>query len=351
MLIRFSTLLLVFTHSVVQGQRGQGNGPGMGNGMGNGQGMGGPPADQAIIQNLLSSRDEIERDVMITDDSVISVTTSENPQVASWLQQHVEAMTNRMKNGNRIRQWDEFFVNLFDIADDLETEVAYLQEDDGTPLGVHFVQRAATLCAWYVAKDHATVVTGFVERGEEEAQKNHAVPRVCSEGLCFSGHTTVQVQDKGWIPIKDLHVGDLIRVPGDRFEPVYSFGHWDAEKWSEFLILNEKLEVSPAHLVAVEKRGFVPSSTVKLGDRLLSSSGAAIEVKSIDKITRKGVYAPFTPSGMLVVGDFVASSFVSLQPDSAVLKIGGLSTGLSFQWLEHTFEFPHRLVCHHWGSC
>merc|ERR1712125_201442 len=65
-------------------------------------------------------------------------------------------------------------------------------------------------------------------------------------------------------------------------------------------------------------------------------------------VTRKGLYAPFTASGTIVVNDGqTVSSFVSLQETSDTLLLLGnkWSTGISHQWLARTFEFPHRFWC------
>ena len=68
------------------------------------------------------------------------------------------------------------------------------------------------------------------------------------------------------------------------------------------------------------------------------------------KIVLQGAYAPFTPAGAVVVNGVRASSFIALQ-DSETLKIAGIDTGLTFQFLAHTFERPHRLWCRHLSNC
>jgi hypothetical protein len=89
---------------------------------------------------------------------------------------------------------------------------------------------------------------------------------------------------------------------------------------------------------------------VKVGDVLDTVDGKEARVIVIQKVVRTGLYAPFTPSGTLVVNGLKASSFVSFQ-DSDVLKIGNYRTPFSFQRLAQTFEFPHRMVCYHFGTC
>ena len=55
--------------------------------------------------------------------------------------------------------------------------------------------------------------------------------------------------------------------------------------------------------------------------------------------------APFTPSGKIVVDGFLASTFIHV-PDTPTLQ-----SWMSPQWLAHSFEFPHRIVCHYMGAC
>lgn len=172
-----------------------------------------------------------------------------------------------------------------------------------------------------------------------------------SSAICFSGETTVVTENKGVVAMKHLQIGDFVMVAGNKFEEVYSFGHYDSTGVSEFVIINEMLELTPDHMIGMHGKGFVPASTIKLGDMLVSVAGTIAEVTSIQKKKRKGMFAPFTPSGELMVGNILVSSYVTLQPHSSHLKLGGSPTGLSFQWLAHTFQFPHRVVCHYLGSC
>lgn len=172
------------------------------------------------------------------------------------------------------------------------------------------------------------------------------------QSFCFSGESTVVTKNKGTIPLKQLQIGDQVMVAANKFEPVYSFGHYDQDSRFAFLVINNEVEISPNHMMAIDGMGFVPASTVQVGDLIFTGSGELVEVKSISTTISKGMFAPFTPSGTLLVGNILVSAYVSLQPDSSTLKLrGDISTGISFQWLAHAFEFPHRLVCYHLGSC
>jgi hypothetical protein len=175
-------------------------------------------------------------------------------------------------------------------------------------------------------------------------------------GICFSGNMQVTTRHKGIIKMSKLQMGDEILVDESGvFEPVYSFGHRSPSSFGDFVQIRTNqnvfapLELSETHMLSVG-RHYIPASSIKVGDILETVDGKEARVILIQKVVRKGLYAPFTPSGTLVVNGLKASSFVAFQ-DSDVLKIGNYRTPFSFQCLEQTFEFPHRMVCYYFGAC
>lgn len=167
---------------------------------------------------------------------------------------------------------------------------------------------------------------------------------------CFSGDTNVVVQNRGTAKMRDLNLGDKVLVSLDNdgtYESIYSFGHIDQATPMEYLQFQpSKLEVTWNHMVLVEGKGVIPASLVRIGD-ILSGTG---QVTAIRNVKRRGMYAPFTPSGTIVVNGAVASTYVSLD-ESSVLTFGSFDTTLSYQWLAHSFLLPHRIWCYHLGSC
>jgi len=169
---------------------------------------------------------------------------------------------------------------------------------------------------------------------------------------CFAGDSLVQVQDRGLIPMKHLEIGDQVHVGKNQYETIYSFGHYDQKARASFLEVQtteSTLVVSADHMVFEKSQGFVPSSNLKQGDKLVDGgSGEELSIKSIRNVKAQGVFAPFTPSGTIVVNNVLASSFVSLDSQPK-MSIAGIS--FSHHWMAHTFEFPHRMVCHYLGRC
>jgi len=180
--------------------------------------------------------------------------------------------------------------------------------------------------------------------------------RAPGPGICFSGEMSVQVKGKGFLSMYDLQLGDEVLTGDDRYEPVYSFGHHQPTQEAHFLqvrllsssskLRHPPLEISRDHMVFVDGKSYpIPASRLKKGDRcILSGNESWATVTEIKQVVRKGVYAPFTVSGTIVVNGVLASSYVGFQ-DSSVLRLGDINTPLTYQWLAHAFEAPHRLVC------
>ena len=162
---------------------------------------------------------------------------------------------------------------------------------------------------------------------------------------CFAGSNSVNVQGKGTIDMQFLEIGDYVEVGEGIFEPVYSFGHFDPRARTRMLQVQASafiLQLSDLHIVFTKHNGPVPAGLLEVGDEILDSQGNAIKVESVSQVESHGAFAPFTPSGRLVVGGISVSSFIAMEP-SPTLTLGPFA--LTYQWLAHTFEFPYRLYC------
>jgi len=83
----------------------------------------------------------------------------------------------------------------------------------------------------------------------------------------------------------------------------------------------------------------VPASIVKIGDALQSGD----IVTGINRVTRTGVYAPFTPSGTLVVNGVNVSSYIAFSESANLFKVGPIK--LPYHAIAHAFQFFHRAYC------
>jgi hypothetical protein len=164
---------------------------------------------------------------------------------------------------------------------------------------------------------------------------------------CFPGTAKVRVLHRGTLEISALRIGDLVHVGGEKFDRVYSFGHRNTSLKGKFLTVESTagtLTLTPEHLVLLATGEFVTASTIRDGDQLVEGTNKkATTVISVGHTEVKGLFAPFTPSGVIVVDNIVASTFIGFDPD--ILRFGPLQ--FSFQWLAHALEFPHRLACHY----
>ena len=67
--------------------------------------------------------------------------------------------------------------------------------------------------------------------------------------FCFSGDDRVQVENKGSMEMAALEISDKVLVSGNKYKPVYSFGHRDAGASAEYLEIhldstNDPLKIS-----------------------------------------------------------------------------------------------------------
>lgn len=175
---------------------------------------------------------------------------------------------------------------------------------------------------------------------------------------CFSGESFLDILGKGPVRMKDAQVGDRVRTTGDAFESVYAFGHREPETEAYFLQIfldnnaAEPLEISTDHmLMQATKSSPVPASTLQVGDALVLADGTTATVSKIAGVTRTGIYAPLSESGLIAVNNVVASNYVTAQQDSGRVKIGSFETPLTWHWVSHAGQAPHRLWCKATGSC
>jgi Hint module len=137
---------------------------------------------------------------------------------------------------------------------------------------------------------------------------------------CFSGVNTVEVKGVGHVPMNLLGIGDLVKSGDGTFTQVYGFGHLDYNLEGTFLRISfekndvpspvSSIEISARHLVMIEKEKKqyrIPAADIAVGDIL---SGQ--RVHTIQEVVRRGVYAPLTQSGEIIVSGILASNYVKL---------------------------------------
>lgn len=151
-----------------------GQGPPAQRGAGGGRPGRGPDAalraDQQVFHDLLNNHQQIQRTVELTEHGVETSTTSEQPEVAAKIQQHVEAMQRRVESGRGFRYWDPLFAAIF------QRHAAIQMKVEKTPQGVKVVETSDDPVAVRLIQAHAQVVSLFVKHGFAEAHRSHNVP-------------------------------------------------------------------------------------------------------------------------------------------------------------------------------
>jgi hypothetical protein len=148
-----------------------------GKGMGRRQGMGHGHAgdsqhdkDHQDFFFLIEHRDSIRRTVKNIPNGIESLTESDVAEVADMIQVHVEAMYDRVENGNPIRMRDPIFRAIFANADKIKMNVEHTEH------GVRVTETSTDAYVVKLLQEHAKVVSLWIKNGYAELPKNHAAP-------------------------------------------------------------------------------------------------------------------------------------------------------------------------------
>eukprot|EP00547_Thalassionema_nitzschioides_P001657 CAMPEP_0194213010 /NCGR_PEP_ID=MMETSP0156-20130528/13290_1 /TAXON_ID=33649 /ORGANISM="Thalassionema nitzschioides, Strain L26-B" /LENGTH=786 /DNA_ID=CAMNT_0038940951 /DNA_START=199 /DNA_END=2559 /DNA_ORIENTATION=+ len=159
--------------------------------------------------------------------------------------------------------------------------------------------------------------------------------------FCISGRMKVALSNGESKQVQDLQIGDMAQVDSSSFEPIVMFGHYDKNIMATYhkLKLDDGtvLEISEHHLIYIAGGNDppVPVSTLRVGQQL--QCGRRIINQSIIN-HQKGAYAPWTPSGKLMIEKKVlVSTYVTLQPGKTYV-LGWWS----YQFLAHAMTVPLR---------
>jgi hypothetical protein len=137
-----------------------------GKGQGHGKGKGGGDF-QGVIHALFAAHETIDRVVEITDSGYRAKTTSQDKAVAALLQKHVAEMAARLDGGMSVRHWDPAFAEFREHYDDTTVVI------DNIEGGVSVTVSGKTPAAIKVVRNHAAIVSGFVEKGSKEMHQTH----------------------------------------------------------------------------------------------------------------------------------------------------------------------------------
>lgn len=145
-------------------------GPGRHGGGARGPGDPEHAADRALFHQLLDHRAEITRHVTEVPGGVETVTESVRAEVAAKIREHVRRMKARIEEGRPIRMRDPLFAEIFRHAKKITMRV------EDTERGVRVVETSDDPWVTGLIREHARVVSAFLEHGYDEARRNHPLP-------------------------------------------------------------------------------------------------------------------------------------------------------------------------------
>ncbi|KAJ3367343.1 hypothetical protein GGF31_007595 [Allomyces arbusculus] len=147
-------------------------------------------------------------------------------------------------------------------------------------------------------------------------------------GGCFPGSAHVEVWGHGRVAMRDLAMGDIVRVHEDRWEPIVGWYDHDASVTRTFLALDfarldgsllSTVTMTPNHLVfivagdsgAQYSTAACQAQHVHVGDKVWDAeSHIFVDVVAIRNVTCRGVYSPVPAcSGTLIVDGVLASVY------------------------------------------
>jgi uncharacterized protein YdcH (DUF465 family) len=127
-------------------------------------------ADQALFKRLLKEHDKITRETERLPNGIISRTTTDDPELAQVLIDHVEGMEKRFAKGRAIRSWDPLFAALFEYKDQIE--MRYHTIENGVE--AHLTTDDPKLVELIYA--HDDTLHGFVNEGFEAGRRESPKP-------------------------------------------------------------------------------------------------------------------------------------------------------------------------------
>lgn len=127
-------------------------------------------ADQALFSRLLEEHEKLKRETERVPNGIISRTTTDDPELAQVLIDHVESMEKRFAKGRAIRSWDPLFAALFEYRDQIN--MSYHAIENG--IEAHLTTDDPKVVELIYA--HDDTLHGFVNEGFEAGKRESPKP-------------------------------------------------------------------------------------------------------------------------------------------------------------------------------
>jgi hypothetical protein len=113
-----------------------------------------------------------------------------------------------------------------------------------------------------------------------------------TDGTCFLGGTKIAMANGITKNIEDIEIGELIKTYDEENDivttgKVVSIHHHNPDEMTDYyLIINDKIRITPNHIIYVNKK-WKSAGETQIGDHLQNLKGESVTVKSIIKVYNK----------------------------------------------------------------
>lgn len=129
--------------------------------------------------------------------------------------------------------------------------------------------------------------------------------------MCFPGRSVVSVVDDGGgvrrTFMRDVEIGQRVLYEEGSTSDIFFFGH-KSESHALYHVLHirsnsvtTQLSMSGGHMMPIVGRGDIAARQVRVGDGVFMGNGARGRVQAVEKKVLRGMYAPTTVVGRIVV--------------------------------------------------
>jgi len=127
-------------------------------------------ADQALFGKLMAEHHQLTRTTHTLANGICSRTTSNNPELAKVIQDHVKGMEQRFASGRAIRSWDPLFAALFEYKDQITMVYRNIEN------GVEATLTSDNPQLIQLIHCHDDTLMNFVARGGEAGKEESPKP-------------------------------------------------------------------------------------------------------------------------------------------------------------------------------
>lgn len=142
------------------------------------------------------------------------------------------------------------------------------------------------------------------------------------EDVCFPGSATVELEGGVIKTMRQVQIGDRVRVGKNEYSPVFMFTHRQSSTVHAFVAIETEsgasLRATKSHYIPVADGHLVAAGALQTGDIITLADGSQSAIASLKSVRDTGLYNPQTIHGNIVVNGVVASTFTrSVQPQLA----------------------------------